>query len=210
MTLAAKSALGFVSSALLAGTTTAVVRPSPEEPRTISKLISSTRPDRRLLFDGYQKKSDGSQEVWKFAWNKYRNDFSSGAPNPFSLNITNVDNAPVEFRNACKKLFSEQVLNTEDEKYTWGIEYCTRPTLVSDWIWGQGYEVVSDQGGEWNTLWNKYKTNNFWQITDSTSNDQAPQAFKTKCKDEANKAQGNKNDVSVTRVIDFCSKKRTN
>ncbi|AEW45103.1 hypothetical protein MHC_01185 [Mycoplasma haemocanis str. Illinois] len=204
MNLAAKGALGFASSALVSGVFTSSVRPSG--PRTISRWIQDRRPDRRLLFDGYHKDFSGATPVWQFVWKKYTNDFSSGNSNPFRLTNMSGENASQEFRNMCKKLFRESVSSTDDEKYIYAVEYCTRPTLVLDLIWDQGYEIASDS--DWNNLWKEYKNNNFWNITSATSDDNAPEKFKTKCKAESEKAQGNKKDASVAKVIKYCSKKR--
>ncbi|AEW45102.1 hypothetical protein MHC_01180 [Mycoplasma haemocanis str. Illinois] len=211
MTLAAKGALSFVSSALVSGTFTSAVRPAG--PKTIFKLIRETRPDRRMLFDGYNKVFDGSSDHWKFVWKKYRNDFPAGVSNPFSLTQLTGDNAPKEFRDTCRKLFfNESASSTDDEKYNWAVEYCTRSTLVSDWIWESGHEIVPKDNNtdEWKKLWAKYKDSNVWNISDSSSNGEAPEGFKKKCEEEANKTSGNKRDVSVNRVFKYCSKKRVN
>ncbi|AEG72637.1 hypothetical protein MHF_0358 [Mycoplasma haemofelis Ohio2] len=207
--LAAKGIAGFVGSAALSGVTLWSIKASraTEEPKSISKLLGEKRPDKRLLFNGYQGKTDGSQEAWRFAWKKYVGDHSGLAKNPFSLTInSSLVNAPAEFMNACKNLFGEKVLNQESEKYSLAFEYCTRDALVSDWIWVKGKQLVNSNSGNWGNLWNKYQSANKykWNAAEVDSQDK----FKSKCTSEYSAPAGADNDVSVLRILEYCSEDR--
>ncbi|CBY92305.1 hypothetical protein HF1_02970 [Mycoplasma haemofelis str. Langford 1] len=216
--LALKGAIGAGTATTVAGITTLAVGSSKGTPQPISKLLSDHKPDRRLLFSGYQGKENGTHDAWKFVWKKYRNDYLNSRNNPFKLPVVNGtadEAAPENFMNACKGLFEEKVANTESDKYLLVLEYCTRPTLVSDWIWGMGHEMASQSGDAevWKGLWKSYheKAKDEWGLNKSYSEGgEAPQEFKSKCATESEKHSGNPKDTSVLSVFNYCSKVRTN
>ncbi|CBY92393.1 hypothetical protein HF1_03850 [Mycoplasma haemofelis str. Langford 1] len=220
-TLVRNAALGFSASTAVSAGATKLVLPREKESKSISKWIGDRFPEKRLLIRGWGKKQDGSPEEWKVAWKNYLNAYSGAESNPFSLTLTLTDssgNAPSEFIDACKKRFSVQVSDIEDERLVHVLEYCTRSTSVEDLILSTSKRLLSssDSSG-WNELWNAYKKDNAdkesgkdeWGIFTSkggTNDTNATQNFKNKCNSEKLVKTGSKTHRSFINVFKYCSK----
>ncbi|AEG72700.1 hypothetical protein MHF_0424 [Mycoplasma haemofelis Ohio2] len=224
-TLVRNAALGFSASTAVSAGATKLVLPRERESKSISKWIGDRFPEKRLLIRGWGKKQDGSPEEWKVAWKNYLNAYSGAESNPFSLTLTDSSgNAPSEFIDACKKRFSVQVSDIEDERLVHVLEYCTRSTSVEDLILSTSKRLLSStskrllsssNSSGWNELWNAYKKDNAdkesgkdeWGIFTAKgggSNDS--NSLKTKCDSEKLVKTGSKTHRSFINVFKYCSK----
>ncbi|AEW45128.1 hypothetical protein MHC_01310 [Mycoplasma haemocanis str. Illinois] len=180
----------------------------------ISKLLQSFNPEKRLI-----TATEGSDPAWKETWKSYKTKYRGKSLDPFRVlsgTTMSVDEpAPSDFLSSCKNLLNVEVVDEKDDSYQLVLNYCTRLTLVSDWISDRGNELVSQSDATvWKELWKKYKETgkNSWNLSEYNSYQEgqdAPASFKKKCSDESLAAQGNKYDSSVENIFLFCSKKKT-
>ncbi|AEG72607.1 hypothetical protein MHF_0328 [Mycoplasma haemofelis Ohio2] len=203
--IALKGAAGALGMATVAGVVKMSVG-SSTSPQLISSLLEKNHPDKRLLF----KARGANSPDWKRAWQRYVASHSGTRKNPFSVSLSSSSNgdAPVPFMEKCEALFKEKVQSVDDDKYEQALEYCTRDTLVSDFVWTSGKQLAGD--GELASLWKKYfeSSDDFWNLKSGKSASDMHNDFKTKCSKEFEVKTGDAKHPSVSRVINYCSKDR--
>ncbi|CBY92294.1 hypothetical protein HF1_02860 [Mycoplasma haemofelis str. Langford 1] len=219
-----KAALGVgAASATAAGAAYAsgVFSPSDEKKELISKLIKTTNPDKRIIIA-----SSGDDPHWKEAWKRYREDNSPDSDvwklknwNKSSTPVTSSETALSNFMSECASRLSLEISGVESNLYKEVLKYCTRDTLVEDWVKesGKSLRVKGDgKSQEWKDLWTKYRTANKdkdqgkdeWGIfkkkwTDITTED-APSEFRDKCETESKLKSALLSEDSVQKVLAYC------
>ncbi|AEG72613.1 hypothetical protein MHF_0334 [Mycoplasma haemofelis Ohio2] len=223
-----KAALGMgAASVTAAGAAYAggVFSPSEEKGELISKLIKTVNPDKRAI-----TATAGTDANWKEAWKRYREDNREKNPKedvwkleswvkPTSSSITNAEEAPAYFRSACTSRLSQKVSDVKSSLYKEVLEYCTRDTLVEDWVKDSGKSLREKGDGsssEWKALWTKYREANKnknsgqdeWKISKqqwtSVTEESAPEEFRNKCETESKLKAGKSSEDSVKRVLAYC------
>ncbi|AEW45137.1 hypothetical protein MHC_01355 [Mycoplasma haemocanis str. Illinois] len=195
---------------------------------TIRILLLTHQPKKRLLLKGYKGVQDGSPQEWKDAWKQYRVDYQNVEDDPFGLLKTKPvsvaeENATDGFMSACSSIFDEKVSGIKSEMYKLADKYCTRFASVSDLVWESNYQVLqkgSDGNSQdWKNLWKKYREDNRdrepkqdeWKLSNEKwtgaidANAEAPNEFRTKCEQESQIKNVDKNNSSYLMVLKYCS-----
>ncbi|AEW45180.1 hypothetical protein MHC_01570 [Mycoplasma haemocanis str. Illinois] len=205
--LVLKGSAGIAAFTAVLGTIGIVTKISKKVAVPIKTLLEKSRPDKRLLFAA----RGASNPDWKSAWNRYINQYKGTQEDPFALGAFSGENVPDNFMSKCESLFEEKVVDEGDDKYNLTLEFCTRNTLVSDFIWEQGKQMVSDKGNSsWSGLWNSYKQDgDLWQLNKS-GNSGVPEEFKDRCLKESNSKSQNAHSPEVVAAVKYCSVVRSN
>ncbi|AEG72690.1 hypothetical protein MHF_0414 [Mycoplasma haemofelis Ohio2] len=197
-----KASAGVAASTAVVGTIGIASRSSKKEAVPIKILLSKGRPDKRLLF----KARGADNPDWKAAWKKYISGYSGSREDPFSVKTLSGENAPDSFMSKCEGLFEEKAVDESDDKYNLALEFCTRDTLVSDFVWEQGKQALSDKNsGSWAALWSQYKQDgDLWKLNKS-SEGTAPDEFKDACIKETSSRSRDASSPEVVAAIKYCS-----
>ncbi|CBY92292.1 hypothetical protein HF1_02840 [Mycoplasma haemofelis str. Langford 1] len=221
-----KVALGLgAASATAAGAAYAGGAFSPSG-ELISKLIKTANPDKREITS-----TSGEDTNWKEAWKRYRQDNKSKNTGedvwklkdwqkPEAGTINNDVAAPTSFIDECKSRLSKKVSGTESDLYKEVLKYCVRDTLVSDLVsetTGKTSLVDVEDSTNWDRVWNLYKTHNngkengqdTWALNDwkqEKEKPNAPQSFKTACKNKLATKTGDKSHPDYLNFLSWCTK----
>ncbi|AEG72692.1 hypothetical protein MHF_0416 [Mycoplasma haemofelis Ohio2] len=193
---------GVGASTAVAGTIGIVSHTSKKVAVPIKTLLSKGRPDKRLLFAA----RGAADPDWKAAWQRYINGYAGFKGNPFSLKTFTEGDAPAAFMSKCEGLFEEKAVDESDDKYNLALEFCTRDTLVSDFIWEQGKQALSDKNSnQWSSLWTQYKSNgDLWKLN-KPSDSNAPNEFKDRCIKETTSKAKDARAPEVLAALNYCS-----
>nr|WP_045118308.1 hypothetical protein [Mycoplasma haemocanis] len=197
-----KVGAGIAASTAVLGTIGIVTKISKKVAVPIKTLLEKSRPDKRLLFAA----RGASNSDWKSAWKRYINQHKGSNEDPFTLGTFSGEDAPNNFMSKCESLFEEKVVYESDDKYNLALEFCTRDTLASDFIWEQGKRVLN--GGDndsWSNVWSQYKRDgDLWNLNKSQES-QVPQEFKNRCSEETNSKAQDANSPKVLAAVKYCS-----
>ncbi|AEG72573.1 hypothetical protein MHF_0291 [Mycoplasma haemofelis Ohio2] len=218
-----------VATGTLVGGTTAAgglyFHKGTSKPQThlIKDLLATKHPQKRLI----SKSTDGSEAAWRAVWKSYREAYKDRKSNPFSLTSSQLKvegaevNAPSEFRDGCKSISLEKVVDESDERYQAILSYCTRATLVSDLISETAGKTLLQKGNDfasnqdWKAVWDPYKEANkgldqdAWNIGNWSSNKDStnvPEAFVTKCEEKSKVEEYKLTQPTYLDVLKYCTK----
>ncbi|AEW45210.1 hypothetical protein MHC_01720 [Mycoplasma haemocanis str. Illinois] len=190
----------------------------------ISELLKSANPEKRFI------SAEASDQKWKDAWKKYREDHKNENKDPLSLSdwskpngeIRNDQNAPQSFLNACSSLKEEHVKGVKSYRYELASKYCTRDTIVRDLIEEEGKRTLLEKTGSsgtsdaWKAAWktylddNKSESSNLWSLNNWTtikSQIEAPESFMTQCE---TKSKESLESVKYSEVYKYCTELKKN
>ncbi|AEW45768.1 hypothetical protein MHC_04560 [Mycoplasma haemocanis str. Illinois] len=192
--------------------------------QTISELIKTRNPEKRLISSPSLEDSD-----WKKSWEAYRKD-NKGAvkgkdtfqlpdwSGPISEAISDGVNALQSLLNACSEKSNQKVL-PDSKLYKDVLSYCTRGTLISDLIKDSGKTALSKTASvdtkEWKDAWERYRLANKSSSTDvwgvntfstvkENANQSPPEDFRTKCETHL-KSSDISNLELLERVKNWCT-----
>ncbi|OAL09952.1 hypothetical protein A6V39_03505 [Candidatus Mycoplasma haematobovis] len=125
-----------------------------------------------------------------------------------------IGGSAIYFANNNKKAESETVVpsNKVEAKTT-----ITEEKSISDWLRDDGSAILGDTDSAWRTNWKTFKDahNNGkvptdpWKLDDwsgVSTQEEAPESFKSKCKSNANTKVNSKNDERYTTLKKYCTK----
>ncbi|AEG72715.1 hypothetical protein MHF_0439 [Mycoplasma haemofelis Ohio2] len=192
----------------------------------ISELLKTTNPEKRFISNSLES----SDQNWKDAWKKYREDHKNENKEPLSLSdwsrpsgeIKNDQNTPQSFVNACSSIKGEKVKDSKSSRYELALKYCTRDTLVKDLIEEKGSRSLLAKTGSsgtseaWKAAWktyvddNKSNDSNLWTLDNWTTikaQEDAPDSFMTKCE---TKSKEKWEDSKYLEVNKYCTELKKN
>ncbi|AEW45075.1 hypothetical protein MHC_01045 [Mycoplasma haemocanis str. Illinois] len=187
---------------------------------SIEELIDTSNPDKRFI-------SASSDTYWREAWKAYIEDNKSNEKDVWNVagwtsgtTVTNNENAPSEFIQACDNKRSQKVLDKNDSLYSQVVKYCTRDTVVRDLInETEGRSLLVKNGdfatdSHWRAAWKLYRDDNpdgsdKWNISNYTSiksQENAQEAFAKMCEEKSQVKEHDLTKSTYLDVLKYCTK----